>query len=137
MIVFLIRIGADVNATIRDTRRIPTTWSNEFHGCSTPLAIAAAQNNISAIKLLLEYGEQVEGRDTTGILGSGCSALSASVSNDHYDASKLLLDSGADVNSVIDYDMNMIFNDKSILRLLIGPGLNKVSLYGFMCYAAE
>lgn len=135
MVRFLLEQKADVNITIQNG--LPIRWAIGFNGCSSPLAIATSLGDVETMKLLLDVGAQVEGRNDTKNLETACSALDVAAFKGRYDAVKLLLNRGANVDKVLEGYTGLIFTDKAILSLLIEAGLSKDKLLDLMSHAAR
>ena len=68
----------------------------------TPLIIAAHNGHLNSVKILLEYGADIEARGTLKIgdeISDGCTPLWGAAAADHLDVVKLLLEQNADVDS--------------------------------------
>ena len=68
----------------------------------TPLIIAAHKGHLNSVKILLEYGADIEARGTLKIgdeVSEGCTPLWGAAAADHLDVVKLLLEQNADVDS--------------------------------------
>ena len=70
----------------------------------TPLIIAAHNGHLNSVKILLEYGADIEARGTLKIESEvieGCTPLWAAAATGHLDVVKLLIERNADVDGRI------------------------------------
>ena len=68
----------------------------------TPLIIAAHNGHLNSVKILLEYGADIEARGTLKIgdeISEGCTPLWGAAAANHLDVVELLLEQNADVDS--------------------------------------
>lgn len=117
----LLKHGADANAFSDHTafRR----WLR-LGGMSVPLRLAAYQGNIAAVRLLLQYGADVNGGDPNG--GSMSMAVSTALWAQQDDVVSVLLDNGADVNfDGVDFISNASLD---LLKKIVAAGLNKKNI---------
>ena len=117
----LLEHGADANAMSDHTafRR----WLR-LGGMSLPLRLAAYQGNIAAVRLLLQYGAEVNGGDPNG--GNMSMAVSTALWAQQDDVVRVLLDNGADVNfDGVDFISNASLD---LLEKIVAAGLNKENI---------
>ena len=125
----LLEHGADANAMSNHNafRRWPRVG-----GMSLPLRLAAYQGNTAAVRLLLRYGADVNGRDQNG--DNMSTAVSTALWAQQDDAVSVLLENGANVNfDGIEFISN---GSLDVLEKLVAAGLNKEAIQQALLEAA-
>lgn len=129
----LLEHGADANARCDQTafRRWPTMGS-----MTLPLHLAAYQGNVAAIRLLLQYGANINGKDRIGgnVSAGVSTAVSTALWAQQDAAVSVLLESGADLNvGGIEFISN---GSLDILKKIVAAGLSKEAIQGALLKAA-
>lgn len=125
----LLEHGADANAASKHNtfRRWPSVG-----GLNLPLRLAAYQGNTAAVRLLLRYGADVNGRDSSRDPMS--TAVSMALGAQHDDVVSVLLENGANVNLCgIEFISNGSLN---VLEKLVTAGLNNEAIQQGLLEAA-
>lgn len=126
----LLEHGADANANSYHTafRRWPRVG-----GMSLPLRLAAYQGNTAAVRLLLRYRANVNGRDPNG--DNMSTAVSTALWAQQDAVVSVLLENGADVNvDGIEFISN---GSLDILETIVAAGLNKEAIQQALLEAAS
>ena len=131
MVGFLLDHGANVN-TERDLFSHRRWW--RVRRCTLPLSIAAFTGNTQAIETLIRYGAEVDKMQ----VNDRRTSLFTALSNRKYDAARLLVEKGANVNiNPIEFQLATAIGPLETLKMLINGGANEQSVQQALGAAAQ